>query len=210
MPKNNSHRKISKKVNQNSLNSTELSADTSNPFKRLVGRLSFWVGLLASSAGIVGLFFAYLSVAEPDIRYLPNAQPVTTHNEGISRKDCDCFYYLSVRQPFINSSLKGGYINDIKFVNMSLDLAPTFELIDVDRVKLGWNEQQDVDVKFSLSFSPEDCRKIAQRDKNFTFGVRYLDNTGKQVLYDTQKTRAERTYDVNFLPPQMASNAIHQ
>ena len=93
---------------------------------------------------------------------------------------------------------------------MSLDLVPTFELIDVDRVKLGWNEQQDVDVKFSLSFSPEDCRKIAQREKNFTFGVRYLDNTGKQVLYDTQRTRAERTYNVNFSQPQMASNATHQ
>ena len=57
MPKINSHRKSSKKVDQNSSTSTELSADSSNPFKKLVGRLSFWVGLLASSAGIVGLFF---------------------------------------------------------------------------------------------------------------------------------------------------------
>lgn len=38
----------------------------------------------------------------------------------------------------------------------------------------------------------------AQREKNFRFAVRYLDNTGKQIMFDTQKSWAEQTYDINF------------
>jgi hypothetical protein len=87
---------------------------------------------------------------------------------------------------------------------MSLDVVPSFELVDVDRVKLKWGEQQDVDVKFSVSFNSDDCRRLARRKKNFKFAIRYLDNTDKQILYDTEKIWAERTYDIDFSQPSDA------
>ena len=91
VPKNKSQRKNAKKSEQINIALTEQHANVS-AFSKSFKQISVWIGLAASVAGVIGLLFTYVSIDEPDIRYLPNSNPATAHFEGIGRKDCDCFY----------------------------------------------------------------------------------------------------------------------
>jgi hypothetical protein len=74
MQKNKSQRKNAKKSEQINIVSTEQHANAS-AFSKSFKQISVWIGLAASVAGVVGLLFTYVSIDEPDIRYLPNANP---------------------------------------------------------------------------------------------------------------------------------------
>lgn len=82
---------------------------------------------------------------------------------------------------------------------MSFDVVPAFELIDVDRIRLGCKVQQEVDVKFSLSFGSDDCRKPIQREKTLDSPCGTLITPENKSLVTPRKPiSSERTYDIIF------------
>jgi hypothetical protein len=122
---------------------------------------------------------------DPDIRLVRDAGSQKFFSPPVSEASGGCLYYLSIRPRFKNNSFKGGYINNATFTPLTLDLDPKFDLVEIDKSKLGRGDERDVEAKFKLSLPSDACRKVASREDPFKFAIYFYDNTGKLINQDT-------------------------
>jgi len=146
--------------------------------------------VLACASIAVSLYMINL---EPDIRLVKGAGSETFFSPPVSEDSGGCLYYLSIRPRFKNESLKGGYVNNATFTPLTLDLDPKFELVELDKSRLGRGEERDVEAKFKLTLPPKSCQKVASREDPFKFAVYFYDNNGKLIN--------KNTADENFVFP---------
>jgi len=166
---------------------------------RAIGKWTLVLSVLTFFAAIV---FYYLAYGNPDLRFVHRPQtelqpPRITDSAG------QCFHYITLQKPFKNLSFKTGFIKDVQFSPITTDVFAEFKLISIDRTPLRWNQQRDVEIKFSMALPPSDCERIESQGKSFKLGLFFYDNVGNQLTQDVDDKPFPYSVEIKF-PPRPA------
>lgn len=132
---------------------------------------------------IVSVIIYYLSVLEPDIRPTKNEPVSHLIGKPIKDKDENCNYHASFKLPFKNLSWKSGNVDKVTFASESLEMLPKFELIEIDRSILNWDEEKDIEVKFIVKTDAISCAKLWNGEP-LVFEMKFYDNKGRLLNKD--------------------------
>lgn len=143
------------------------------------------LGIIIST--LIPFVIYFMASPEPDIRgyvsenpqfkYLGPAMPVED-------KSGDCVYYNTEKYKFKNMSFKTGYINNVSFLLNNNNVVPEFKLMDIDRSKFTWGQEKDIEIKYSVILSPDQCSKLRELNDSLRYEIRFYDNVGKLIDKD--------------------------
>lgn len=168
--------------------------------KRFLGQ--HFVSLLALVVTVLTSFTIYfLAYSEPDIRFL-KSDNILDMTQAIKTKDGNCLYHATAKQMFKNLSMKSGYIGDVKIVPLNLEMLSECKLIDIDKSKILWGEQKEIETKFDLIMDSSTCKEWGHAEELY-LQIKYFDNTGKLLdrNIDGEETGLDSGWIVHLRPP---------
>jgi hypothetical protein len=59
-----------------------------------------------------------------------------------------------------------------------------FNLIEIDKSKLSWQQSKDLKIKFSIALDPRACNKISNRREKISFELKFYDSAGNLINRD--------------------------
>ncbi len=91
-------------------------------------------------------------------------------------------YYYSVSPRFKNLSLKSGYVDKVEFSPLSsISTIPDVKVTSIRRVSIGWNDEENVEVKFIVTVPTDFNSKMKEKKVSTELIMNVFDNTGKII-----------------------------
>jgi len=111
-----------------------------------------WLAISGIIIPIIASFLIYhLSYLEPDIRFI-NPHDFAQVDRRLKDNKFDVSYqdvsYQKGTFQFKNLSTKAGYVDKVEFVPSSLALNTEVRVLEIERVRIGWGEEKDIEIKW--------------------------------------------------------------
>lgn len=161
------------------------------------------IGILVPTVIAIGI--AFWTMSAPDIQIVL----YKTINPKVIDKKFDengnYLIYYSVGVTLKNCSIKSGFVDRAELIPQSLSNIPEFNVLSVEKEKLGWTTQKEIHIKFLVRI-PE--HQILNADKSkellLNFLMNLFDNEGKLINKSIDGRR--ETAQIKFVIHQYFGN----
>jgi len=145
--------------------------------------LTIIIALIGIVLTVIGLYWA---IAQPDLRYIPNAGLETlTVLERKLDGEGNFVYSVQISPKFANLSWKPGFVDKVEFVPQSIVTLPEIKITSIDRERIFWHQEKPIEIRFLMTIPSDAAKNLnTKRELAVDQSLDVLDNTGKKVDHD--------------------------